>query len=128
MENITETPSVAEVKTAAPWGQVKRLVVWLATNGAMCWCLYAALWLGNNGAANLLKFFIVFNFVASGICFAVKETREKLKKKGASIPPKANIVYGLLFSGTLAYFGWFGYATFDLITTMFQLGIYGEED
>lgn len=121
MENIQKNTVVA--------GRMQRLVIWLLVNGAMSYALYMAMVLQNEAAANVIKFMIWLNFIVCLIvAVAPKEAKRPLVEKGLSVPPTVNIIYGLLYAGTLAAFGWFGYAALDMITTYLQVAIYHDED
>lgn len=106
---------------------MKRLVIWFLCNGGICYLVYLALFLHQQGPANILKFLIIFNLIVSTFAAFNKEIKKKLQNKGPSIHPKINLIYGFAFAGVLVYFGWFWYGAFDLFSTFAQTSIWGKE-
>ncbi len=118
-----------KVKVRNGQSKFQRWVIWLLINGVMCYALYMAMVLKNEAAGNIIKFMIWVNFVICLLCsFASKKLKKPLREKGPSVPPAMNLIYGFLYAGALAAFGWFGYATLDIITTFLQAAIYYDED
>ena len=118
-----------KLNTTNSQSKFQRWVMWLVINGGMCYALYMAMMLQNEMAANLIKFIVWLNFIMMIlVTIAGSEVKKKAREKGPSVPYKINLVYGVLFSCTLAAFGWFGYAALDIIATFLQLAIYCDEE
>ncbi|MHC4322468.1 MAG: hypothetical protein ACYST3_09365 [Planctomycetota bacterium] len=110
-------------------GRLQRCVMWAVINGGMVYALYMAMAFQNEFAANIIKFLIWLNFISMAILTcAGGEVKKKLREKGPSVHWKINFAYGLIYSCTLAAFGWFGYATLDILATFLQMALYNDED
>lgn len=106
---------------------MKKLIIWLAINSAIGYVLYLALIENSERAGNLLKFLIVVLFILTTIALLSKIARAQADKNGPSVPLWVNWIYGLAFAGMLAYYGWFFYASLDLVTTLFQTAIFHKD-
>ena len=105
----------------------KRLAIWLLYNGGMCYLAYLALFLHQQGPANVLRFLIIFNLIVSVLAAFSEEIRKKMQNDGPSIHPKINLTYEFAFVGILVYFGWFWYGGFSLFGALAQASIWGKE-
>lgn len=107
-------------------------ISWVVVNGALSVLLYFATVRGFAPAQNLIKFYIWANFVLALMLFFLvyfmlsKGDWKYLKRDHLLISKNLSFCYGVIWTGVLAYFGWFGYASLNLATTIFQY-IYFED-
>ena len=113
--------------TKHPLVGAKRLAIWFLYNGGMCYLAYLALFLRQQGPANVLKFLIIFNLIVSVLAALSEEIRKKMQNDGPSVHPKINLTYEFAFTGVLVYFGWFWYGGFSLFSALAQASIWGKE-
>ena len=106
-----------------------RVVKWVLLNGAMCYAFYNAMILGSEISANIIKFVIWVCFVMAVILQCVDEdAKSKIKKVGPSVPNGVNLTYGVAYACGLAAYGWFGYATLEIITALLLLNSFSKEE
>ena len=66
---------------------------------------------------NLLKFFVFTNFILYLILILIGERGyEKLHQEGYPVPSLISLIYNAIFIGIFASFGWFWFATMELIS------------
>ena len=102
----------------------KRVIKWVILNTAVLVIMWYALVENSLGAGNVLKFITILNFILSSFALANTSIRNQLNAKGPSVPQSFNLVYGVGTAIFFAYYGWFWYASIDIITTSIQLFIY----
>ena len=87
-----------------------KIVFWLTVNSLFCYALWSALIDGSVNGGNILKFVIVVELVTSVMC-----CWQSVKGKRA-IPYPVNAVLDILMALCLAYYGWFWYGGFKLVS------------
>jgi hypothetical protein len=109
--------------------KVWRVIKWIVLNGAMCYAFYNAMVLGSEISANIIKFVIwVFFVLAMILQCSDAEAKAKIKKMGPYVPCGVNLTYGVAYACGLAAYGWFGYATLEIITTLLMVNLYSKDE
>jgi len=95
--------------------------MWWLVNPAALVLLYFAMFQEVTWCQNLLKFMVWANFIIWLMILLSGEKGQKpLRDKGFPVSATTNGIYGLLFAGVLACFGWFGYAGMELTSLISQ--------
>jgi hypothetical protein len=106
-----------------------RIIWWWIINPAMMAVLYFALYQEILWCQNLVKFTVWLNFVIWGLILLAGDKGQKpIREKGFPVNETTNGVFGLLFAGALACFGWFGYAGMEITTLISQQITYFGDD
>lgn len=96
--------------TATKSYTVRRVSAWLLLNGGIAVALYLGYFAGKTWAENIFVFFTCF-FAFAYFFILGKETRDKMRKEGASVPPFVSYLYDVAIITTLAGLGHFWLAT-----------------
>ena len=106
-----------------------RVIKWIILNGAMCYALYNAMVMGSEISANIIKFVIWVCFIMAVLLQCVDtEAKAKIKKIGPAVPCSVNLTYGVAYACGLAAYGWFGYATLEMITALLLLSSFSKDE
>lgn len=96
-----------------------KLLRYITLNTLFAVALYFGIVEGVVGAANIVKFFTVAMFIFGVLGLIVVSIVPNLEPKNIrSVPVWVDLVYDFAVVGLFASFGWFGYATMYLISTV----------
>ncbi len=127
MENNTTKGTCDPQGAGSVDRSVRRVLVWVAMNGAMAWCAWAGVH-GNEGAGRVYVFVTwLFAIIATlGFLIGDKKIAEKLQKEGRPVWPWLSHGYDATMIVFLVWHGWWWTAIGVTLLTIAEANIYAK--